>query len=150
MKISRNLRVKRVLDGVNERPLAGSGCGSFCRGPMHWIPSWGLPMGSIPAAEHWRWARLINATYWRWARLITSSYEFRTALCVCYILYVGQWKFRCNMSSDHREGGPRSSIALGRHVCCSTSTARRPSPRIEDGEGVVAPRSATDSTEQWV
>jgi hypothetical protein len=25
-----------------------------------------------------------------------------------------------------------------------------PSPRIEDGEGVVAPRSVTDSTEQWV
>jgi hypothetical protein len=44
------------------------------------------------------------------------------------------------MSSGHREGGPRSSIALGRHVCCSTSTARRPNPRIEDGEGVVAPR----------
>ncbi len=50
------------------------------------------------------------------------------------------------MSSDHREGGPRSSIALGRHVSCSTSTARRPSPHIEDGEGVVASRSATDST----
>ena len=43
---------KRVLDGVNARPLAGSGCGSFCRGPLHWIRGWGLPMGSIPAA-HW-------------------------------------------------------------------------------------------------
>ena len=30
------------------------------------------------------------------------------------------------------------------------STTRRPSPRIEDGEGTVAPRSTTDSTEQWV
>ena len=30
------------------------------------------------------------------------------------------------------------------------STARRPSPRIEDGEGAVDPRSVTDSTEQWV
>ncbi len=70
---------------------------------------------------------------------------------VCmYILYVGQWKFRFNMSSGHHEGGPRSSIALDRHVCCSTSTTRRPSPHIEDGEGVVVPRSATDSTEQWV
>jgi hypothetical protein len=27
---------------------------------------------------------------------------------------------------------------------------RRPIPRTEDGEGAVAPRSATDSTEQWV
>ena len=58
--------------------------------------------------------------------------------------------FRCNMSSDHREGGPRSSITLDRHVRCSVSTTRRPSPHIEDGEGAVAPRSVTDSTEQWV
>ncbi len=28
----------------------------------------------------------------------------------CYILYVDQWGFHCSMSSDHREGGPRSSI----------------------------------------
>ncbi len=54
------------------------------------------------------------------------------------------------MSSSHREGGPRSSITLDRHMRCSASTTRRPSPRIEDGEGVVAPRSVTDSTEQWV
>ena len=30
------------------------------------------------------------------------------------------------------------------------STTRRPSPRIEDGEGVVAPCSTTDSTEHRV
>ncbi len=30
------------------------------------------------------------------------------------------------------------------------STTRRPSPHIEDGEGTTAPRSTTDSTEQWV
>jgi hypothetical protein len=70
--------------------------------------------------------------------------------CLCYILYISQWGFRCSMSSGHDEGGPRSSIALGRHMSCSTSTTRRPSPRIEDGEGVVDPRSTTDSTEQWV
>ncbi len=51
------------------------------------------------------------------------------------------------MSSGHREDGPRSSIVLGRHMRCSASTTRPPSPRIEDGEGVVSPRSATDSTE---
>ncbi len=68
----------------------------------------------------------------------------------CYILYVEQWGFRCYMPSGHREGGPRSSITLGRHVRCSVSTTRRPSPHIEDGEGTVAPRSDTDSTEQWV
>jgi hypothetical protein len=54
------------------------------------------------------------------------------------------------MSSGHREGGARSSIALGRHMRCSASTTRRPSPHIQDGEGVVDPRSATDSTEKWV
>jgi hypothetical protein len=45
-----------------------------------------------------------------------------------------------SMSSGHHEGGPRSSIDLDRHMRCSASTTRRPSPRIEDGEGVVAPR----------
>ena len=40
-------------------------------------------------------------------------------LTVYYILYVEQWGFRCSMSSGPREGGPRSSIALGRHVHCS-------------------------------
>ncbi len=44
---------KRVLDVVNARPLAGAGCGSFCRGPLHWIHGWGLPMGSIPPEAHW-------------------------------------------------------------------------------------------------
>ena len=75
--------------------------------------------------------------------------RFQTAP-FCYILYVDQWGFHCSMSSDHHEGGPRSSIALGRHVRCSVSTTRRPSPHIEDGEGAVSPRSVTNSTEQWV
>jgi hypothetical protein len=43
--------------------------------------------------------------------------RFQTAP-FCYILYVEQWKFPCSMSSGHREGGPRSSFALGRHVLC--------------------------------
>ena len=37
--------------------------------------------------------------------------HFQTAP-FCSILYVEQWGFRCSMSSGHREGGPRSSIAL--------------------------------------
>ncbi len=32
----------------------------------------------------------------------------------CYILYVEQWWFHCSLSSEHREGGPRSSFALGK------------------------------------
>ncbi len=36
-------------------------------------------------------------------------------------------------------------------TCARQASAdRRPSSRIEDGEGTVAPRSVTDSTEQWV
>jgi hypothetical protein len=67
-----------------------------------------------------------------------------------YIIYFAVEVSLSHMSSGHREDGPRSSIVMGRHMRCSVSTTRRPSPRIEDGEGVVAPRSATDSTEQWV
>ncbi len=67
-----------------------------------------------------------------------------------YIIYFAVEVSLPHMSSGHREGGPRSSISLCRHMCCSASTTRRPSPHIEDGEGVVSPRSATDSTEQWV
>jgi hypothetical protein len=43
-----------------------------------------------------------------------GRHEFQTSLGVCYILYFEQWGFV--MSSDHREGGPRSSTTLGRHV----------------------------------
>jgi hypothetical protein len=76
--------------------------------------------------------------------------EFQTALFMLYIIYFVVGVSLPRMSSGHREGGPRSSISLGRHMRCSASTTRRPSPRIEDGEGVVVPRSGKDSTEQWV
>jgi hypothetical protein len=42
-----------VLDVVNVRSFPGSGCGSFYRGPLHWIHGWGLSMGSIPGVTHW-------------------------------------------------------------------------------------------------
>jgi len=38
--------------------------------------------------------------------------RFQTAP-FCYILYVEQWGFHCSIPSGHREGGPRSSFALG-------------------------------------
>jgi hypothetical protein len=137
-------------------------------GPMHWIREWGLAYGIYPwvstlvmetegrlfwvergcfflggAGEGKRNSRARLPRRFRRTTRVPNSPDV-----IYYILRSGF--FRCNMSSGHREGGSRSSIALGRHVCCSTSTARRPSPRIEDGEGVVAPRSVTDSTEQWV
>ncbi len=42
-----------VLDGTNTRSVADVGCESFCRGPLHWIRGWGLPMGSVLGAAHW-------------------------------------------------------------------------------------------------
>jgi hypothetical protein len=48
---------------------------------------------------------------------------------LCYILYVEQWGFHCNIPSG---------------------TTRRPVPHIEDSEGASAPRSVTDSTDQWL
>ena len=41
-------------------------------------------------------------------------------------------------------------LSSGGHVRCSGLDNPSPSPRIEDGEGAAGPRSATDSTEQWV
>ena len=39
----------------------------------------------------------------------------------------------------------------GQCTCAvQTSTTRRPVPHIEGSEGTDAPRSVTDSTEQWV
>jgi hypothetical protein len=53
----------------------------------------------------------------------TFSQDDASSKQPCFIYYIlRSGFFRCNMSSGHRE----------------------------DGEGVVAPLSATDSTEQWV
>ena len=37
-----------VLEGSNTRSISGSGCESFCRGPLHWVRGWGLTMGCVP------------------------------------------------------------------------------------------------------
>jgi hypothetical protein len=139
-------------------------------GPIHWIHEWGLAYGIYP------WVSTLvmeieGRRFWvergcffsggggggeeelQGTTVETFSQDDASSKqpCLCYILYISQWFFSLpRMSLGHREGGPRSSIALGRHMRCSASTTRRPSPRIEDGEGVVALRSATDSTEQWV
>ena len=99
------------------------------------------------AGEGKRNSRARNAETMR--RCFAGRCEFQTACFMLYIIYCAV-EVSLQHAKGHREGGPRSSIALGRHGCCSTSTARRPSPRIENSEGVVAPRSVTDSTEQWV
>ncbi len=136
----RLVKLVPVLEAVYYRSLTSSGCGSFCRGPLHWIRGWGLPMGSIPAAAHWWCARLMGRRFWggcwfsslggrgrgrgtpgrvlqrRWDDVSQDDASSEHPCLYVYILYVGQWKFRCSMSSGHWEGGPWSSIALGRHV----------------------------------
>ncbi len=68
----------------------------------------------------------------------------------CYILYVEQWGFHCSMPSGHREGNPRSSMPWVAHVRCSSFDNPSTCSTHEDSGGATAPRSVTDSTEQWV
>ena len=44
--VTRGLEM-RVLDDVNVWSFAGSGCGSFSRGPLDWIRGWGLAYGIV-------------------------------------------------------------------------------------------------------
>jgi hypothetical protein len=41
----------------------------------------------------------------RFAEKFSQNGGLRTAPILCYILYVEQWRFRCSMSSGHRERG---------------------------------------------
>jgi len=67
-----------------------------------------------------------------------------------YISYVDQLGFSLQHVSDNREWCPRSSRPWTDKCEVQPSTTRRPVPYIEDSEGTPAPRSVTDSTEQWV
>ena len=157
----------RVLDGVNARSLAGFGWESFAWVRCTGFADGGLPMGSIPGSarvmgdlmgRHFGWvvdfflggagegkrssrARLLRR-FSQTTRVPNSPYMF--------ILYIAQWKFRCSHAKGHRERWSRSSMPWADTCAVRASTTRRPSSRIEDGEGAAAPRSATDSTEQWV
>ena len=87
-------------------------------------------------------------------RVSTSeSFSQKTRGCkqshfLCYILYIEQWGFRYSMCQTITND-PRSSMAWA-ECPVQVGTVRRPLPHTEDSEGVVAPRSTTDSTEQWV
>jgi hypothetical protein len=69
---------------------------------------------------------------------------------LCYILYIEQWKFRCYMLQTIANGAPESSRPWADTRVVRVSTPRRPLPRTENSEGAAAPRSTTDSTDQWV
>ncbi len=57
----------------------------------------------------------------------------------CYILYVEQWGFRCSMTSDHHEGGPRSSMSWEVHVCCVVFDNPSTCSTHVDGQGTDVP-----------
>jgi hypothetical protein len=101
----------RVLDGANTWFLILPGHESS-RSSAQLIRRWGLFRESAPGEEkasgHGQQGRSLDDT-----RFQTNPF--------CYVLYVEQWKFRCIMSSDHHEGGPRSSFVLDRHVRCFRS-----------------------------
>ena len=157
----------RVLDGVNALSFAGFGWESFA-----WVRCTGfadgvLPMGSIPGSarvmgdlmgRHFGWVvdfflggagegkRNSRA---RLPRRFRRRREFQTALLyvIYYILRSGSFaaamrKAIANGDPDPRcPGQTRALFGLRQPVDLA---------RIEDGEGAAAPRSATDSTEQWV
>ncbi len=63
--------------------------------------------------------------------------RFQTAP-FCYILYVDEWGFRFRMPSDHREGGPRSSMSWTTHVHCAGLDSPSTCSTHEDSQGVAA------------
>jgi hypothetical protein len=81
------------------------------------------------------------------ARFQTST-SMTSRTVIYYILRSGIFAAACLQDTVKAVLDPRLPWADTNAV--QTSRTRRPSPRIQDGEGVVTPRSTTDSTEQWV
>ena len=69
-----------------------------------------------------------------------------------YMLYIIYCAVEVSLQPCERPSRTVAPIldALGRHVRCSGVDNPSTESRIEDGEGAAAPRSVTDSTEQWV
>ena len=124
------------------------------------IYGWGRSRESIPGAAHWRWRfdeEAFSGRLWMFflggrgrgrgvpGRVLLRSFR-RTAgskqPILCYILYVEQWRFRCSMSSGHRERGffdPRTPWA----DACDVSGFNNSSTcsHSDDSGGAAAPRS---------
>jgi hypothetical protein len=102
-----------VPDGVGARSLAVLG-----GNPLHGSDTLGFTDGDYP----WNLSlgqRLSSLVMGNWMGRHFQDDESSKHPCLCYILYVEQWRFHCSMPSDHREGGPRSSMPWQAHVCCS-------------------------------
>ncbi len=156
----------RALDGVSTRSLAVSGVDLLHRsnamdlrmGTVQGIYSWGSALGDGDLMR--RRFRVGCGCFFLGGRgrgrgvpgrVLLRSFR-RTAgskqPCLCYILYVEQWRFRCIMSSGHRERGffdPRTPWA----DACDVSGFNNSSTcsHSDDSGGAATPRSTTDSTE---
>ncbi len=143
-----------VLDDVNVKSFTGSGCGSFYRGPLHWIRGWGLP--------DYLWDLSLGH------RTGDGKFEFETIHNLPKTTRFGQ-------VVDGRFGQVVDGFFLGGRgrgrgdsrtpfnvVCFFSGRHEFPNdpflcyilyiehvPRIEDSEGADPSRSVTDSTEQW-
>jgi hypothetical protein len=53
-----------VLDVVNAWSFTGSGLGSFCRGPLHWIHGWGLAYGIYAWISTLAMKDLMGGRFW--------------------------------------------------------------------------------------
>ena len=157
----------RVLDGVNALSFAGFGWESFAWVRCTGFADGGLPMGSIPDSarvmgdlmgRHFGWVVDFFLGWWGRGRgtpghdcrdVFADDASSKQPLVFMFILYIAQWKFRCSHAKGHRERWPRSSMPWQTRALFGL---RQPVDlaRIEDGEGAAAPRSVTDSTEQWV
>ena len=136
-------------------------------GPMHWIRGWGLAYGIYP------WQRTgdgrfdgeafwMGCGFFSWgggggeeelqgttAETFSQTTRVPNSPVYVYIIYCA---VEVSLQPCERPSRTVTPIldALGRHVRCSGFDNPSTESRIEDGEGAAAPRSATDSTEQWV
>jgi hypothetical protein len=148
----------RVLDGVNARSLVGFWVGILCMGPMHWIRGWELAYGiyswdNALVMEDLRgdilgWVvdfflggpgegkRNSRARLPRCFRRTTRVPNIPVHV-IYYILRSGSFAAAC--LQDIVKGVLDPRLPWADTCAVQVSRTRRPSPRIEDGEGVVTP-----------
>ena len=104
------------------------GCGFF---------SWGGGGGEEDSS-----GQVLQSRFRRTTRVSEQSF-------LCYTLYIDQWGFQCNMCQTIANGA-QDPRCPGHHALFKLGQLDDPLPHTEDSEGSAAPRSVTDSTEQWV
>jgi hypothetical protein len=126
----------RALDGVSTRSLEGFGCGSLCRGPLHLGSRMGSDQGIYPWVSTLVMGSLMGRRFWVGRVCFFSGWGGG-----------GKWNSSDRKAQTFFAGRLEFQTALG--VCyilyveqwgfhCSLSSDHH------------SPRSATDSTEQWV